>query len=96
MSGTAFIDRLEDIIRERIATDGKDSYTAQLVRSGRKRIAQKIGEEGVEVALAATNGSRGELLDESADLVFHLLVLLAVSDATLADVSDVLQKRHTN
>ncbi len=92
----AFIAELETIIRERIAEDRADSYTARLVRSGNRRIAQKLGEEGVELALAATSGNRDELLDEAADLVYHLLVLLAVNDAKLADVANVLAKRHAN
>lgn len=89
-----FLVRLENVVRERIDANADDSYTARLARSGRRRIAQKVGEEGVEVALAAAAGSRDELLDETADLVYHLLVLLAVCDASLADVSDVLEKRH--
>ncbi len=92
----AFIAELETIIRERIAQDSSDSYTARLVRMGNRRIAQKLGEEGVELALAATSGNRDELLDEAADLVYHLLVLLAVNDAKLADVANVLAKRHAN
>jgi phosphoribosyl-ATP pyrophosphohydrolase len=92
----AFIAELETIIRERIAEDSADSYTARLVRAGNRRIAQKVGEEGVEVALAATSGNRDELLDEAADLVYHLLVLLAVNDAKLADVANVLARRHAN
>jgi phosphoribosyl-ATP pyrophosphohydrolase len=92
----AFIAELETIIRERIAEDSADSYTARLVRGGNRRIAQKVGEEGVEVALAATSGNRDELLDEAADLVYHLLVLLAVNDAKLADVANILARRHAN
>lgn len=92
----AFIAELETIIRERIMTDSAESYTARLVRSGNRRIAQKLGEEGVELALAATSGNRDELLEEAADLVYHLLVLLAVNDAKLADVANVLAKRHAN
>jgi phosphoribosyl-ATP pyrophosphohydrolase/phosphoribosyl-AMP cyclohydrolase len=90
----AFIAELETIIRERIAEDSADSYTARLVRAGNRRVAQKVAEEGVEVALAATSGNRDELLDEAADLVYHLLVLLAVNDAKLADVANVLARRH--
>lgn len=92
----AFIAELETIIRERIAQDSADSYTARLVRAGNRRVAQKLGEEGVELALAAACGNRDELLDEAADLVYHLLVLLAVNDAKLADVAHVLAKRHAN
>jgi len=59
-----------------------------------KRIAQKVGEEGVETALAATAGDREELVNESADLLYHLLVLLKARDASLADIISVLQSRH--
>jgi phosphoribosyl-ATP pyrophosphohydrolase len=92
----AFIAELETIIRERIAADNADSYTARLARAGNRRVAQKVGEEGIEVALAAASGNRDELLDEAADLVYHLLVLLAVNDAKLADVANVLARRHAN
>ena len=63
---------------------------------GTKRIAQKVGEEGVETALAATVHDREELRNEAADLVYHLLVLLADADLELADVIDVLRARHAS
>ena len=91
-----FIAELESIIRDRLAEDRDDSYTVRLARAGSRRVAQKVGEEGVEVALAAVAGSRAEFLEESADLVYHLLVLLALRDARLADVAAVLARRHAN
>jgi phosphoribosyl-ATP pyrophosphohydrolase len=96
MNTTDFIAQLEAVIRERMHSDPDSSYTASLVQAGVRRLAQKVGEEGVEVALAAVSGSRDELLDETADLVYHLLVLLAIRDASLADVSDILARRHTS
>lgn len=90
----AFLGELEDIIRERRGTDASESYTARLLAEGTRRIAQKVGEEGVEVALAATAGSRDDLLNESADLLYHLLVLLADRDLALADAVAILQARH--
>lgn len=92
--GTDFLPQLERIIRERATAGGDSSYTASLFAAGTRRIAQKVGEEGVEVALAATGGDRDELLNESADLLYHLLVLLADRDLQLADVIGVLQSRH--
>jgi len=91
-----FIPRLESIIRDRIDAGDDGSYTAQLAAAGIRRIAQKVGEEGVEVALAATTGDCSELVEEAADLVYHLLVLLAVSDVSLANVDAKLAARHAD
>lgn len=90
----AFLPQLEKIIDQRMAAGDASSYTAKLVASGTRRIAQKVGEEGLEVALAAAAGSRAELLSEAADLLFHLDVLLRDADASLQDVADELQRRH--
>lgn len=89
-----FIAALAGIIDTRAEAGGDESYTARLLAKGVKRIAQKVGEEGVEAALAATAGDRDELANESADLVYHLLVLLKASDMTLGDVTKVLEDRH--
>ena len=67
---------LTQIVRERAASRPEGSYTAALLKAGTRRIAQKVGEEGVEVALAAAAGSTGEVVNESVDLLYHLLVLL--------------------
>lgn len=83
----AFIDHRQ---RERPA----GSYTTRLFESGLPRMAQKVGEEGVETALAAVVGKDGELSNEAADLIYHLLVLLHASKLSLADVIAVLQQRH--
>ena len=92
--GFGFVGQLESVIRDRMANRRNESYTAQLVMQGEKRVAQKLGEEAIELILAATAGDRNEQLEEAADLVFHLLVLLACKDISLSDVSGTLRKRH--
>jgi phosphoribosyl-AMP cyclohydrolase / phosphoribosyl-ATP pyrophosphohydrolase len=90
----AFLDQLEQVIHSRYGADPSSSYTASLFAKGVKRIAQKVGEEGVETALAATVGDREELKNEAADLMYHLLVLLKSQDLALHDVLKVLRQRH--
>ncbi len=90
----AFLAGLERLIQERDEQRPQGSYTTSLFEAGVKRVAQKVGEEGVETALAATAGDHEELLNESADLLYHLLVLLRAKDARLAEVIAVLQSRH--
>ena len=90
----AFLAALERLVAERDEQRPKSSYTTKLFEAGTRRIAQKVGEEGVETALAATAGDREELVREAADLLFHLLVLLRASDRTLGDVVATLQSRH--
>ena len=89
-----FLHTLETVIIDRLENPGAESYTSSLAASGDKRIAQKVGEEAVELALASVAGSRGEILDESADLVYHLLVLLRSRNLDLGSMIDVLKKRH--
>lgn len=90
----SFLTNLEQVIADRQGADPKSSYTASLFARGVKRIAQKVGEEGVESALAAMAGDKEELKNEAADLIFHLLVLLRSQDLALNDVIDVLKARH--
>lgn len=90
----AFLAGLERLIARRDMDRPEDSYTTRLFEAGIKRISQKVGEEGVETALAATSGDIEELVNESADLLYHLLVLLRASSLTLSDVTAVLQARH--
>jgi phosphoribosyl-ATP pyrophosphohydrolase/phosphoribosyl-AMP cyclohydrolase len=92
----AFLASLERLVSERATLLPQGSYTTELFKAGTKRIAQKVGEEGVETALAATAGDYEELFNESADLLFHLLVLLRARDTSLADVVSTLQSRHGN
>jgi len=89
-----FLAELERVIESRNGADPESSYTARLLNEGIKRCAQKVGEEGVEVALAATAGDRDELIDESADLLYHLLVVLATANVSLEDVTRRLESRH--
>jgi len=90
----AFIAELETIVMQRLAAGGEESYTARLAAAGTKRIAQKVGEEGVELALAAAAGSQQETIDEAADLVYHLIVLLADRGLSLEDIATRLKARH--
>ncbi len=81
-----FLYQLEQLLAERKSADPETSYTAKLYASGTKRIAQKVGEEGVETALAATVHDRFELTNEASDLMYHLLVLLQDQDLDLTTV----------
>lgn len=89
-----FLDALEARLAERATADPAQSYTARLLADGVKRIAQKVGEEAVETALAATSGDREELANEAADLVYHLTVLLQASNLGWADVAQALERRR--
>jgi len=94
MPELAFLTELERVIAERDENRPEGSYTTSLLESGIKRIAQKVGEEGVETALAAAAGDDEELLNESADLVYHLLVLLRSRKLELGTMVEVLKVRH--
>jgi phosphoribosyl-ATP pyrophosphohydrolase/phosphoribosyl-AMP cyclohydrolase len=89
-----FLRALEAIIDERLRTRPDGSYVARLAAAGERRIAQKLGEEAVELALAAASGDRDEQLEEAADLLFHLLLLLRAKDVPLAEVVAKLESRH--
>ena len=91
--GLGRLARLESIITERAAADPAESWTARLLAEGVKRVAQKVGEEGVETALAGVAGADSELASEAADLVYHLLVLLRARHMVFQDVLDVLARR---
>jgi phosphoribosyl-ATP pyrophosphohydrolase/phosphoribosyl-AMP cyclohydrolase len=91
--GLGRIARLEKTIAQRASADPSESWTAKLIRQGTKRIAQKVGEEGVETALAGVAGPDAELASEAADLIFHLLVLLHARHMVFQDVLDVLAQR---
>lgn len=92
--GLTFLATLEDVIGARKAARPEGSYTAKLLASGRQKIAQKVGEEGLEVALAAASGSDEEVIDEAADLLYHLLVLLKARNLSLGGVVKTLAARH--
>ena len=88
------LDTLQAIIRERLAADPDSSYVARLHAKGRAKIAQKLGEEAVETVIAAMAGDKAELTKEAADLIFHLLVLLAEAGLSLDDVRAELVRRE--
>lgn len=90
----AFLHDLEQLLASRKSADPASSYTAKLYASGTKRIAQKVGEEGVETALAATVNDREELTNEASDLLFHLMVLLQDQSLNLSTVINRLKERH--
>lgn len=94
MPELAFLAQLECVITQRYDDRPAGSYTTTLLDTGIKRIAQKVGEEGVETALAAVAGKDEELLNESADLLYHLLVLLCSRKLELGSLVDVLRDRH--
>jgi phosphoribosyl-ATP pyrophosphohydrolase/phosphoribosyl-AMP cyclohydrolase len=91
--GVGRLGRLEQTIAERASADPATSWTARLLAAGPKRAAQKVGEEGVETALAGAAGDVAELCEESADLLYHLLVLLKSRGVPFADVLAVLARR---
>lgn len=90
----SFLAELEMIIRQRVASGTDHSYTAELSRAGIGRISQKVGEEAVELVIAAVSGEKNAQCEEAADLLYHLLVLLQHNGIALADVVRVLQLRH--
>lgn len=90
----AFLRTLEGIVADRMAKAPAGSYTAALFLAGKARIAQKLGEEGLEVALAAVGGTDGEVVGEAADLLYHLLVLLKARGLSLDQVLSELRARH--
>ncbi|MBG5892459.1 bifunctional phosphoribosyl-AMP cyclohydrolase/phosphoribosyl-ATP diphosphatase HisIE [Providencia rettgeri] len=93
-SDWGFLFELETLLKERKTASPESSYTARLYASGTKRIAQKVGEEGVETALAATVNDRAELTNEAADLMYHLMVLLQDQDLDLSTIIKRLKERH--
>jgi len=94
LEGPAWLSRLSAILRERAASDGPGSYTRDLLEAGVPRIAQKIGEEGVELSLAAVSRDCAGCAEEAADLLYHLAVLMQARGFSWADVIAVLKQRH--
>ncbi len=93
-SGVGFLAQLERTIGDRIKSGDPKSYTVRLAKEGVARVAQKVGEEGVETALAALSAKNPAFAGEAADLLYHLIVLLRVKKLSLADAIAVLEKRH--
>jgi phosphoribosyl-ATP pyrophosphohydrolase/phosphoribosyl-AMP cyclohydrolase len=90
----AFLNKLEQIIADRKNADPSSSYVASLFAKGINKIAQKVGEEAVEMVIEAKDSNEQLFLDESADLLFHYMILLQSKGYTLADVAKVLAQRQ--
>jgi phosphoribosyl-ATP pyrophosphohydrolase/phosphoribosyl-AMP cyclohydrolase len=93
-SNIGFLDQLGALIADRHKTMPEGSYTTSLFAEGKARIAQKVGEEGVELALARMKDDNAEMASEAADLLFHMMVLLEDAGLSLGDAISVLQNRH--
>ena len=93
-TGVGFLAQLDQVVADRIKSGDKSSYTVRLVQEGVARVAQKVGEEGVETALAALQKNQKEFTGEAADLLYHLIVLLRAKKLSLTDAIAVLEKRH--
>lgn len=89
-----FIFELENIIADRYANPNEESYVNKLRQKGLNKIAQKVGEEGVETVIAALNETEVDFVNESSDLIFHLLVLLKEKGKSLNDIAQNLEGRH--
>ncbi|MEN0652055.1 MULTISPECIES: bifunctional phosphoribosyl-AMP cyclohydrolase/phosphoribosyl-ATP diphosphatase HisIE [Hyphobacterium] len=94
--GVGFLEALASIIHARREADPKESYVARLLAAGPLKAAQKVGEEGVEVALAAAAQDDHALTEEAADLVFHLMVALEARGVAFSDVVETLRSRHAS
>lgn len=94
-AGTTFLNQLEEIIQDRKSNpENEKSYVASLFRNGINKIAQKVGEEAVEVVIEAKDENKELFLNESADLLFHYLILLQAKGHSLKEVLQVLEERH--
>lgn len=89
-----FIFKLEEIIEDRFKNPSAESYINSLRKKGLNKIAQKVGEEGVETVIAALNETDDDFVNEASDLLFHLMVLLKEKGKTLEDIAKNLEKRH--
>lgn len=94
MKNSEFLDKIEQLIDERKSHDPADSYIAELYDKGIEKISQKTGEEAVETIIAALKESDERFISESADLIFHLMVLLKFKNLSFADILNELQKRN--
>lgn len=88
------LDRLAETIKARRGADPSSSWTAKLLAKGPEKCAEKFGEEAVEAIIEAVKGDRGKLTSEAADVIYHLLVMLAARDLELADVLAELERRE--
>ena len=92
--GISFLSSLENLIQKRKEKMPEKSYTTELFQHGIKRIAQKVGEEANETVIEAVAGDAERLMEEAADLLYHLIVLLTDKGISLNDITEVLEKRH--
>ncbi|NMM50634.1 bifunctional phosphoribosyl-AMP cyclohydrolase/phosphoribosyl-ATP diphosphatase HisIE [Marinigracilibium pacificum] len=90
----AFIDYLKKVIKDRYESPTDESYTSSLFKKGINKVAQKVGEEAVEIVIEAKDDNKDLFLGEAADLLYHYLVLLQAKEIDLEEVIEVLQKRH--
>ncbi|HEX8511919.1 MAG TPA: phosphoribosyl-ATP diphosphatase, partial [Allosphingosinicella sp.] len=93
--GPGFLGALARIVASRAASDPTESYTARLLAEGPAKIAQKVGEEGVELALAAVGRDREGCIEEAADLLYHVTVLMEARGFGWGDVAATLRRRHS-
>jgi len=91
----SFLGQLQKVIDDRRNAPADSSYTSSLLNGDPYRLSQKIGEEGVELALAGIGNDPGRVVSEAADLLYHVMVLLAAKRLSLSDVVAELEKRHT-
>ena len=89
-----FLNELENLLAERKETQPENSYTASLFRDGQDRILKKVVEEAGETVLAAKNKDRREIIHETADLLFHTLVMLVNEGVSLEEIVEELETRH--
>lgn len=90
----SFLEQLQRLIDERKSADPEKSYTARLISAGQRKIGSKLMEEAAETVTAALAESKERLIEESADLLYHLMVLLSSRGTSLKDVVEALKKRH--
>ena len=94
MNDLVFLSTLQAVIEQRLKDAPEGSYTARLAAQGTLKVAQKVGEEGLELALAAVAEGRSRVTEEAADLIYHLLLLLSMRQLRFVDVVAELERRH--
>jgi phosphoribosyl-ATP pyrophosphohydrolase len=96
LNDLTFLHTLETVIADRLRNPTKTSYTARLAEQGTLKAAQKLGEESVELVLAAIAENDARLTEEAADLLYHFLLVLRLRGLTLADIVAELERRHSS
>ncbi len=92
--GCAFLDRLDRVVYERALSGRPESYTYRLLSAGMGKVARKVGEEALELVVASLAEDRKRVLEEAADLIYHVAVLLRAHGLSLGDVCGLLEERH--